>query len=170
MRLSRRAVLLALSVLVASSAVACKKHETGSTTTTTRFSGPKTGMQLRAMTGQAPDCGPMPQNPPADQPLAVLYQTQCVSLAPAGLVVTTADVAPSVNPNDNAPVVLITLKGDDVKKMASFSQANVNKQVAVLAFGKVLTLALFAAVVTDGKFQITNVGRNDALRLRASLS
>jgi preprotein translocase subunit SecD len=170
---ARRAARWLASVLVASAALTaanCNKHDNDAATTTTALSGPKGAvLQLRPVTGLPNDCGALPDNPDPAQPYAVLYTNQCLALGPAVMVVNHADAKPEVDA-EGRQLVDITLRGSDVQKMAEVSRTYLGKQVAVVALGKVLSVPTFQAPIEGGKVQITNIGRNDAIRLQKALA
>ena len=145
------------------------KGDAATTTTAPRTTARSPVVQLRVVTGNPDDCGALPAAPDPAQPYSVLHTTQCVALAPAGLVISRAEVSTVVDANSGQERTVFKLSGEDVGRLAAFSTEASTKQVALVAFGRVLVLASMRPA-TDGSFEVGGVGHNDALRLKEALA
>lgn len=64
------------------------------------------------------------------------------------------------NQTENKKKLLLTLSKSAAEKLKSFSERNLNKTVAIVVGGKVLTKHKIKAVLTEGKLQITRCTDN----------
>lgn len=171
-------VVSVVAVVAVLAVGACDGGGSNSTTTTAMpgaestlpipaASPPPSTLQIRAVLGEAAECPPVQENPPADQPTAMLRTNQCLSLAPAALVVRKADVI--AVQTAGGPAVRLTLHGDDVKTFADLSKDYVGKTLALVAFGRVMALPRLGQQVVDGRLEITGLTQNEAADLKAAL-
>lgn len=146
-------------------------NATGTTTTSTASTlGPKAPvLELRAVANDTPsDCGALPDNPPTDKPLAVLYRNQCVGMEAGGLALSRGTV--DLLSAQSGGLVQVTLSGSDMAALAAFSKSRVGRQVAVVAFAKILSVITIQEPLADGRFTMSGVTPSDAARLRAALA
>jgi preprotein translocase subunit SecD len=168
----RRALAAACVALLLLAGCHHGSTSTGTTTTSTASTtvGPKAPVvELRAIANDTPnDCGALPDNPPTDKPVAVLYRNQCVSLDAGGLAVSRGAV--DLLSAQSGALVQLTLSGPDVAALADFSKSHVGRQVAVVAFAKILSVVTVQEPLTDGRLTMSGVTPSDAARLRAALA
>jgi preprotein translocase subunit SecD len=130
--------------------------------------GPGT-LQFRPVTGEGDDCAPVgDQNPPPEQPMTVLYTNQCLALGPSVLTVSHADVA--AHQAFNRVVVGVRFRGTDVDGLARVSEQYTEKQVALVLFGRVLSVPQFHEVLTEGRAELSGLSARQAADLKAALA
>jgi hypothetical protein len=145
----------------------------GPTTTAGVAADPARGavLQLRAVEeGEVSgDCGAIPAEPDPQQTYSALYLNQCVGIGVAEVSIGKAGVFWERDATVG-PVVRLTLSGPDVQAVAGFTQRHLNKRIAVVGLGRLLSLTTVQTPVTDGHVSIVGVSENDARRLQSALT
>lgn len=101
----------------------------------------------------------------AGQPIAY------VAIDPSAFVPLILDGAPSVSRDEVGKTILsVTIKKEYVKTLEDFTRAHLDRKIAVLLDGEIVTLHKVRSVISDGKFLVTRCTDNACEVLRARLT
>lgn len=119
------------------------------------------------------DCSAQPPNPPPAQPVTLPdphTRGLCYELAPAALVIEHMHTSVQTDESTGQILLAFTLPPGTTEPFDRMAAANIGKQVAVVAFGTVLSAPTFQTDHFGGKGQVTGITPQEAADLHASLS
>jgi preprotein translocase subunit SecD len=167
-----------LGVLLVLTLAACSGDEgegsatstTSAPSSTTSTASQSSGLQLRAVRATRADaCGTLPENPAADQPVTLGGRDgACYDLGPAVMTVRRAQAEIEAQPGGVA--VNLTLSPGDTPVFQRLLAENLNKQVAMVVFGRVQTAPTVRDADTNGMIAIAGLDSETAANLVKSLS
>jgi hypothetical protein len=133
------------------------------------ISGPS-NLQLRPVVATPGGSCPAPATYPEPTRQAVLPGpgNTCYRLGLSALTVSRAAVTTQPSP-DGTLSVGVTLSGSDVADLDGVAAANVDHQVAVVMFGRVVNVAIIRATRFNGAFQLVGIDPHTAADIEAAL-
>ena len=133
------------------------------------ISGPS-NLQLRPVLATPGGSCPTPATYPEPARQVVLPGpgNTCYRLGPSALTVSRAAVTTEPSP-DGTLSVGVTLSGSDVADLDRVAAANLDHQVAVVMFGRVVNVPIIRATRLNGAFQLVEIDRQTAAEIEAAL-
>lgn len=127
-------------------------------------------LQLRPVLGAAGDCRDRSENPPAAEPTSMSSKGKCVGLAPSVLSVSEAEVQEVRETESGLVYAHVRLNGKDTSTLEKVSRQFLGKEVAMVAFGRILNAPVFNEPIVIGEMAIVGLSSEDIAALRHALS
>lgn len=110
-------------------------------------------------------------NPPAGDPAKLVYsEDTCYDLAPAGLEVRRVESFTAEYDSSGVLAVFITVGDDDADAFDRMAETYFQRQIAIVAFGRVLSAPTVQQREFRGEMVVSGLSRQDAADLKASLT